>query len=609
MNKVLKTLLNLSRDLKDFVISKFQFMAQMKPVKQQQKFDQKLITSLREKKLPRGKQFKYISKVLSKKEKRIIQLLSGIIILSIVFLAYTFFSDNIITTPKHGGELTEGLVGSPLYINPILAQTNDVDLDLSRLLFSGLMKYNENLELVPDLAEKYDVSEDQKTYTFYLRQNVKWHDGKPFSASDVVFTIQSIQDEEYKSPLYRTFKGVGIEKVDDFTVKFTLGESYAAFLNVLTVGIIPQHLWFDIPAINAKLSVYNQKPFGTGPYKFKSLIKESSGVIKAYTLEKNKDYYGKMPYIDKIIFKFYPEYLAALEALKNKNIESLGYLNKESIEQLEGKRKTTLFNVPLSQLTAVFFNEEKNQLLGDEEFRQALAYAIDKNKIVESVLKSQGQAIYGPILPGFLGFTEDIDKYEYNPQHAADILLDDGWELEGEFLKKDDTELKITLTTVDQPENVKTVELIKTYWNNIGVNVDLQIIPRSQIEKDYIIPRNYEALLYGEIIGYDPDPYPFWHSTQRDHPGVNLTSYGNRKVDTILEEARQISNIEERSAKYQEFQTIIADDLPAVFIYNPTYTYPLSSKVKGVNIQRISVASDRFIGIENWYIKTKKSLK
>ena len=503
MSSLIKLFLDLSQHLKSFVIFYLEKIKKSKLIQKQKELDQKIIGQIRGSKFPNWKQFKRLPKALSSQESLLMKILIGLILICLIFLFYTNYLQKLVSVPKSGGEFSEGLIGSPLYINPILAQSYiDADLDLSNLIFSGLLKYDEKLELVPDLAVKYEISDDQKTYTFYLKNNIKWHDGEKFNASDIVFTIAKIQDPDFKSPLYQSFIGVKAEKVDDDVVKFTLSEPYAGFLNLMTVGIIPQHLWSDIPSINARLAIYNQKPIGTGPYKFKSFVKEKSGVIKIYTLEKNKDYYDKVPYIDKIIFKFYPDYESAIEALNNKEIQNLSFLPKEYLKKFATKREANLYNFDLSEYTAVFFNQKNNEFLKDKNVREALSYAIDKSKIIDDVLQNQGQIIDGPILPGYLGYNYQIKKYPFDQRKALEILSNDGWTAQGEFLKKKDQELKITLTTVEQTENIKTAELIKEFWTSIGVNVDLQIIPKDNIEKEIINPRNYQALLYGEIVGY-----------------------------------------------------------------------------------------------------------
>lgn len=596
--------MNLSENIKSFFIFYWSKFEKHKKIEKQIEHDKKIVAQLGKGKLPAWKQLKRLPQTLSLKEAWLIKIL---LVIALICASYSFYVDyfqKLAIIPKNGGEFSEGLIGSPLYINPLLAY-NDVDLDLSRLIYSGLLKYNDNLDLAPDLAEKYEISEDQKTYTFYLKNNIKWHDGKDLTASDVVFTISLVQNYDYKSPLYRSFQGVVAEKIDDYTLKFTLTNSYAGFLNLLTVGIIPQHIWYDIPAINAKLAVYNQKPIGTGPFKFKTLLKEKSGIIRAYTLEKNKNFYGKIPYLNKIIFKFYPDFETATAALANKEVQNISFLPKDYIKKIN-KRDINLYNINLSQYTALFFNSKNNELLKDKKIREALAYAIDKNKITDEALQGFSQILDGPILANFLGYTADIKKYEYNPQKSLEILTGDGWVIDGEILKKKDVELKITLTTVEQTENIKTANLIKDFWTSIGINVELQLIAKDKIEAEIINPRSYQVLLYGEIIGYDPDLLPLWHSSQREAPGMNLANYVNRNVDQLLEEARATNDLAIRTAKYQEFQNLLIEDMPAIFLYSPTYTYPINKKIKGISVNKVALPADRFINIENWHIKTRR---
>jgi len=604
VSSIIKLFLFLIETIKSFLVYNLSKFRKSQKIEQQKELDKKIVGSLGPGKLPSWKQFKRLPNTLTKIESLILRSFLVLMFICLIYLFYNVYYKNLQVLPKNGGEFAEGLIGSPLYINPILAY-NDVDLDLSQIIFSGLLKYNDNLELVPDLAEKYEISQDQKIYTFYLKKNIKWHDDKELTASDVVFTFQSIQNPEFKSPLHRSFQGVTVEKLDDYAIKFTLQQPYADFLNLLTTGIIPQHIWYDIPAINAKLAIYNQKPIGSGPYKFKSLIKERSGLIRAYTLEKNKNYYERLPYINKIVFKFYPDYETATSALINKEVQNLNFLPRDYLKKIN-KRQYNLYNFPLVQYSALFFNPKNNELLKDKKIKEALAYAIDKNKIIEDVLLSQGQIIDGPILPNFPGYNPDIKKYSYAPQTSLEILTNNGWTIEGELLKKKDQELKVTLTTVEQTENIKVANLIKEFWTSIGVNVELQIVAKEKIENDVITPRNYQILLYGEIIGYDPDLFPFWHSSQKDAPGLNLAGYVNRNTDQLLEEARQTNDLKIRGAKYTEFQNILIDDLPAIFLYSPVYTYPTSKKIKGINLQEMAMPSDRFINIENWFIKTKR---
>lgn len=664
-----------------------------KKVKDQTELDKKLIRTLRKKQWPKLKQLKYIPRILSKKEKRILQILCVIIILSAATVGINIYFRYFTLEPAYGGQYVEGLIGSPQFINPLLASNNDVDLDISRIVFSGLLKYDKNLNLVEDLAESYQISDDKKTYTFRLRDNLTWHDGEKLDADDVVFTFETILDPEFKSPLLKSFQGVEIEKIDERTVKFILKEPFAPFIYSLTFGILPKHIWKNIPTASSNLTEYNQRPIGSGPYQFDSLIKEKkSGNIREYKLIRYENYYGKRPYIDTLIFKFYPSFEEAVTALKNREVEGLSFLPKQYKEEEIPTDSINLYSINLSQYTAIFFNQKQNKQLKDKNVRMALAYSIDKEKILNEALLKEAEIIDGPILPGFVGYNPDLEKFEYNPEKANQLLDKSGWEriskdeyrkqrkqeelakikkqeekenkekdekpesenhkqqaqenttkqeetitsnkesveqesqegvktqeqiidemldiefkTEQEFFRKKDTAiLTVQLTTVDQPSNVESAKLIQKFWQSVGVKTNIRIASGNEMKKEIIKNRDYEALLYAEAIGNDPDPYPFWHSSQNEYPGLNLSIFANREVDELLEDARKITDPEKRRLKYRHFQNILVAELPAIFLYNTLYTYPQSTKIKGFDIQRISVPADRFNNIDEWYVKTKR---
>jgi len=566
-----------------------------------------LVFSLAKSRFPNPKQIRYISHYLSGKERLIIRSLLIIIVIAVIILSYRFYTRHVEYLPRQGGSYTEALVGQPKYINPILCQTNDVDMDLSHLIFSGLFKYNDKLELIPDLAQSYEVSEDQKTYTVKLKPNILWHNGNALLIDDIIYTIETIQDPDFKSPLYSSLTGITVERVDDQTIKFTLKEPYAPFLSNLTFGILPAHLWGDVSSANFSLAEYNTKPtVGSGPFKFKEFKKDQSGYIKSFTLTRNDNYYGTKPNIKEIIFKFYPDFTSAVEALKNKKIQGVSFIPKDLKSSIEKNKNLTEHALRLPQYTAVFLNQ-KNKLLKNADIKKALALAVDKKMILQEALKGDGVIIDVPILEGFLGYNPDIKKYEFNPQKARETLDQAGWKIpaEGGVRKKGDAELAFSLTTVDQPEYLKTADLLKEQWEAIGIGIDLKIMNPNRVDKELIKPKDYEALLYGEILGLDPDPYAFWHSSQASAGGPNLSNYGNKDVDKLLEEARKTNNKDERAKKYIEFQNILANDLPAIFLYNPTYNYTVNKKIKGINTDRIIIPSDRFNGIEGWYVNTK----
>jgi len=585
--------------------------------KKQNRLDKKLVSSLNTKKIPSFRQLKYISHYLSKKERIVSQIALLVFVVSLLFVLVRIYQYVTVAIPKPGGEYTEALVGTPKYINPILSQTNDTDMDLTRLTFSGLMKVSPDQELVEDLAERYEISENQKTYTFYLRKDIKFHDGENLTADDVIFTFESILDPEFNSPLYLNFKGVGIERVDDYTIRFNLQEPFIPFSSSLTFGILPAHIWQEVPPENALLADFNLRPIGSGPYQFKSLVKDKNGNIKSYELVRNDNYYAHIPYIEKLYFKFYPDLNSALEAIENKKVDGISFVpndKKEEVEKRNGKVNYQALRLP--QYTAIFFNQE-NKLLKTREVREALALSINKEEIIQEALSGEGEIINGPILPGYIGYNPEIKKYQFDLEAAKKELEDAGWvypqTAEGEppaqVRVKGEAELAFAISTIDQQEYLKTVEIIKEAWQTIGVRVETKIYSTKDIQKKVIKPRAYEALLFGEIIGIDPDPYPFWHSSQSRDPGLNLAVFYNKDIDQLLEEARKTNDEEQRRMKYLHFQNILADEIPAIFLYNPIYTYGLNNKIKGREGKYITVPSNRFSGIENWYINTKRVWK
>lgn len=590
---------------------------QLRRFSSQHYFDRRAVSNLFKKRKLTFRHLKYLPKILSVNERRRILALSGILSVGVIALLVNIFFMFTVSVPRAGGEYAEGLVGSPRYINPILSQTNSVDSDLSSLIFSSLLTYDKDHKLVTDLAESYEISPDQLTYTFRLKQNVKWHDGESFKADDVVYTVSSIEDTEFKSPLGREFRGVVCEKVDDYTVKFTLKEPFAPFLSMLTFGILPEHLWYNILPANADLNELNKKPIGTGPWQVDSFKKDSSGLIKSYTLVPNKDYFGKKPYLDKLIFKFYADNLSAIEALKNKNVDGIGFLPKELKNELKKHKNIVYQEMDQPQYAAIFFNQKKNTLLQADYIRQALALAINKQKIVTEVFGGDAKTLDAPILPG-VDNNPDIVKYEYNAESAATLLSKNGWVMTAtttadglteQVRRKNGYDLAITLTIPDQPQYLQTATIIKEEWAQIGVKVTLEIIDKTKIVSDNIAGRKYEALLFSENMSSDPDPFAFWHSSQNEYPGTNLAVFSDKTVDSLLEAARKYNNLADRQAKYWEFQKIISSQLPVVFLYSPLYSYPQDKKVRGFDVSMIASYSDRFSNLSDWYVKTKRILK
>ncbi|MDP1709529.1 MAG: peptide ABC transporter substrate-binding protein, partial [Candidatus Komeilibacteria bacterium] len=404
--------------------------------------------------------------------------------------------------------------------NPIFSQTNSVDQDLSRLVFSSLVSFNGAGELVPDLADSYSIDDAQSVYTFTLKPNLTWHDGLPLTAADVAFTIQSIKDPNFKSPLYNTFRNVQVKLIDETTLELVLPEPFAPFLSLLTFGILPEHLWQEIDPTHAALAELNLKPIGSGPYQFSSLVKDKKGNIKEYSLKRFSNWYGQGPFIANISFKFFSTLDEAVTNVKDGNADGLGMVANTQNSELASQTDKKAYRLGLPQYTALFFNQATNAALAEKPVREALSLAINREQIIANTFTDSAKPINGPLL----GEAEVI----FDPSQAEAKLESAGWKKvantdQAPYTRQKNvkssagetaTTLEIKLTTVQKEENIQAAETIRELWLAIGVKVNLEIVDIAQIQKSIIKPRAYEVLLFGQILGGDPDPYPFWHSSQ-----------------------------------------------------------------------------------------------
>ncbi|MDD4272031.1 MAG: ABC transporter substrate-binding protein [Patescibacteria group bacterium] len=612
-----------------------------RPGQAQAELDKKLVFSLAKSRWPSFKQLKYVKKYLNPTEQLAIGVCLAIILFSSIFLAARFYKTHLQVIPVAGGDYIEGAVGSIKYINPLYASFSDLDSDLTELVYSSLFKRNANAELVNDLAIGYEISSDGKVYTIKIRSDAVWHNMSPVTVDDIVFTFETIKNIKYKSPLRSAFTGVEISKVDDKTIQFNLAEPYAAFLDLLNFGILPQELWQQIEPASASLAELNLKPIGSGKYKFKSLVKDKSGNLRTYILTRNENYYGEKAHINTISFKLFGNLEETISALNNNLIDGLSYLPEQDKSQVVAQDSLNFYNLNLPKLSAVFFNSKSGLALMDKRVRQALAYAIDKNEIVNKVMAGNARVIDGPILPNSFAYNNQIKKYDYSTATSSNLLTGAGWKIvelteadlvqaekdltdkdeaikkqaeakirmgAGKWRVKDNNYLVIKLTTVDNQEYGQAAELIAKFWNDVNVKTEINLVPANQIQVDVIKSRAFDALIYGEITGADPDPYALWHSSQIGQSGLNIADYANKEVDKLLEDGRLTLDIKARQEKYKKFQEIIAEDEPAIFLYSPNYTYVQSKKIKGFNVKSIISPSDRFDDIARWYINTGKKI-
>jgi len=623
--------------------------------------DTHLIKKMSRGRWPTKDQIKYLPRFLNRKEKNTIITLLTLAVLTSLSWFIVFVITHHTTAPKDGGEYSEAIIGQPKLINPIFASVNDVDTDLSSLIYSGLFRRDENGKLTEDLATSYELSADKKTYKINLRKDIKWSDGEPFTANDVSYTFDTLLSPEVGSPLLTSFQGVEVTKNDDYSISFTLKEPFAPFLNSLIIGILPAHIWENFEPNSIKLAKNNLQPTGTGPWMFNKLVKDDTGRIQSFTLIRNSNYYLKQPYLNTLIFKFFDDDQQTITALRQGDVTGVSFVPRDLKDKIGG-RNVEFYQAQLPQYTALFFNQQ-NSLMKNDVLRLALAKALDKNIILKESLNQEGDVIESPILKNFPGYDANTAKINLDVDEA-NALLDKTWShlppeeyfnlrkieilkdraTEWEDLKnnvsstpemvsstieaitkqveadirtemhtdqtfyrkdKDGNILSVTITTADTPEYNKTSAVIARMWRALGVETKITIIPPRQIVREALRNRSYQILLYGEIVGNDPDPYPFWHSSQVTYPGLNLASFASRTADKLLEDARATDDQAVRADNYKKFQDILFKELPAIFLYTPNYTFAVNKQIKGVNIGNIASPSDRYNNLNNWYIKTK----
>lgn len=513
----------------------------------------------------------------------------------------------LVEVPDYGGSLTEGVVGAPRFINPLLA-TSDTDRDLTTLIYSGLMKIDDQGKLIPDIAESYTVSDDELNYVFTIKDNVYFHDGEKLTVDDVIYTIEKAQDPELKSPREANWVGVKVERIDDKTISFNLKQAYAPFLQNTTLGILPRHIWKDASLEEFPFSQYNIKPVGTGPYKIESIAYNDSGLPKEYHLQSFNKYALGKPFITNINIKSYSNENEVISAYKNGDIESLHSISPKQLPNLKIEKDEILLS-PLPRIFGLFFNQNVAGVFVYKEVRQALDMAADKDAIIEEVLDGYGKSINSPVPTKDIETKVAVEDIALRVEKAKELLTKNGWKQNagGIFEKKEakgSTRLSFSISTGNAPELKEAAYLLQKQWQLIGADVEVKIFEIGDLNQNIIKPRKYDALLFGVIVGRDMDIYPFWHSSGRVSPGLNIAMYANVKADRLLENIRKTSDEAEKQTYIDSFNAEIKNDMPAVFTYSPYFIYIVPKKVQNVNLGLLTNPGERFVDVNKWYIET-----
>lgn len=478
------------------------------------------------------------------------------------------------------GEFTEGLIGKVRVLNPLFVN-NEAERDVIGLIYRGLTKIDSKGFPQPDLAESWEIKNNDLEYVFNLKKDVYWHDGGKFSADDVIYTIKTAQDPNFNTFLKDSFKDVSVEKIEDYKIKFTLKEPLAPFLNILTVGILPKHV--DLTKF---------KPIGTGFFQVKALNDDQLVLT-------NRDF--------ELNFKFYPTIEVAEVALKLGEIEALGGLDPNEAKKFSRWPNLRIYQHPsFRRYSALFFNT-KASLFSDKSIRSAFSYAVPYEEIVKEVYPEASDSVTpflraSPISPNsWLGLV-NTKKISTDLDRSKAVLDKAGWkEVEGRR-EKDGHQLKFEILTLKDPLFTQTAAKLSKAYSKLGVEVKVSAISSAEI-KDRGLKKDFQAILTTQEVPSDPDQYSLWHTTQIS--GGNITSLASAKVDKFLEDGRKVLDKEERKEKYLEFQKMLLEEAPAVWLYYLPYSYVAAPKVRGITLENLNVPHDRFDSIENWKIDRK----
>ncbi len=527
------------------------------------------------------------------------------IAMTLAFLGFLAFSRKTITiiVPEVGGKYIEGVVGTPQFINPLLAQANQVDQDLVALIFNGLTRADGQGNLVPDLAKSWLISEDGLRYDFQLRQDVRWQDGAPFTADDVFFTIALMQNPDFPgdSSLATVWRTVSVQKIDDYTIRFILSEPFLGFMNFTTLGILPSHLFKDVVVSQLLYHPFNLHPIGTGIFKLNTVNAEFA------RLSPNPFYNGTKPKLTMLEFRFYPNYDEILTAYQAGQVLGLN-IPPESISTTQTLESLNLYHARLPNMVMIYLNlrdETTVPFFQEVEVRQALLQSLNRSALIDQALHGEGLLATGPILAWSWAYNPNQPITNFDPEKATRLLTRIGWaDHNGDgVLEREGRALAFTLLTSNEPTKIEVARLVSQQWQQLGISVTVEIVATGLSER--LSQHTFQAALVEVTLGEDPDPYPMWHSTQFEG-GQNYGGWNNRRASVLLEKARGLTNQGGRNDFYFAFQRIFADEVPALVLYYPIYTYGVNQKVLDVQLAPLLNPSDRFRSIANWYIITSR---
>jgi peptide/nickel transport system substrate-binding protein len=520
-----------------------------------------------------------------------------------------------VVEPAQGGIYTEALIGSLIRLNPVLDYYNHPDRDVDRLVFSGLLKFDDRGLPQADLADSWGISRDGLVYNFSLRANANWHDGQPVTSDDVIFTLGLMRQDTAPLPadLREFWKQIEIKRLDEKTVQFRLPEPFAPFLDYLSFGVLPSHLLGEMSLKEMIDAPFNLAPVGSGPYRFDHLITEN-GQISGLVLTAFKEYYGQPSFIEQIAFRYYPDATAAMAAYKAGEIGGISQVPASDLPEALQAPGLNIYTSRLPSLTLIFLNLDNPEVpfLQDVNVRRALLMGLNRQWMIDNTLGGQAFLADGPIFPGTWAYYEGTNRLDYDPTQAIALLKEAGYTLpaEGGSVRKneDGQSLLLELLYPDDATHAALAEAIRNDWAKIGVEVLPRGVAYDSLVANNLDPRKYQAALVELNLARspDPDPYPFWHQAMATG-GQNYSQWNDRQASEYLEAARVTTDLAERTRLYDNFQVRFAQELPSLPLFYPVYTYAVSSDVQGVSIGPLFDPADRFNMLTSWFLVTKKA--
>jgi peptide/nickel transport system substrate-binding protein len=497
--------------------------------------------------------------------------------------------------PAYGDIMVEGSIGDASNLIPLLASDN-TSHTIAGMIFNGLVKYDKDINVIGELAESWDISPDGLVITFHLRKRVKWHDGQPFTAADVLYTYKVTIDPKTPTAYNGDFLKVKkAEVLDPYTFRVTYDKPFAPALMSWGAAIYPRHLLEEKDITQSPLT---RRPIGTGPYKFKEWVTGEKIVLVS-----NPEYYEGRPYIDGYIMRIIPDTATMFLELRANGIDQMGLTPLQYTRQTE----TPLFKKNYNKYRYLSFSYTfmgynlKNPLFTDKRVRQALAHAIDKDAIISGVLLGLGKPATGPLKPGTWAYNPNVHVYPYDPAKAKALLAESGWQdTNGDgILDKDGQPFRFELIT-NQGNEVrgKCAEIIQENLAKIGIDMKIRIVEWAAFVNNFINKRRFDATILGWTIPMDPDLYDVWHSSKTKPEELNFISFANTEVDDLLEKGRSTFDQKERKKCYDRIQEILAEEQPYNFLYVPDALPIIHARFRGIEPAPIGIGYN-FI---KWYV-------